>query len=96
MMRIIDVSHALWLRHIDLRKMPIEKDIVDIKLANVLLTIKCNAKHSMNGDEIYHERRSPLGKALLTSSWPMSYLRLSAMLSKVWTMMGFITRLKVL
>ena len=38
--------------------MPIEKSIVDIKLANSLLTIKCNAKHSTEGDGIYHETES--------------------------------------
>ena len=56
MMRIIGVSYALWLHHIDLvRKIPIEKDIIYIKLANSPLTIECNAKHSTNGDEIHHE-----------------------------------------
>ena len=53
-MRIIGVSHALRLRHIDLlRKMPIEKDIVDIKLANSPLVIECNSKHNTDSDEIY-------------------------------------------
>ena len=35
--------------------MPIEKDIVDIKLENSPHAIKCNAKHSMDGDGINHE-----------------------------------------
>ena len=56
MMWIVGISHALWLRHIDLlRKMPIEKGIIDIKLANSLLETECNAKHIMDGDEIKHE-----------------------------------------
>ena len=55
MMQIIGNSHALQLRHIDLlHKMSIEKDIVDIKLANSPLAIECNAKHSTNSDGIYH------------------------------------------
>ena len=59
MMQIMGVPHALWLRHIDLlRKMPIEKGIGDIKLANSPLAIKCTAKHSTNGDGIYHGTES--------------------------------------
>ena len=59
MMRIMDVSHALQLRHIDLpRKMPIEKGIVDIKLVSSPLAIEYNAKHSTNDDGIYHETKS--------------------------------------
>ena len=59
MMQIMGISHALWLCHIDLlRKMPIEKDIVDMKLANSSLASECNAKHSTDGDEIYHEIES--------------------------------------
>ena len=58
-MWIMGISHALRLRHIDLlRKMPIEKDIVDIKLANSPLVIECNAKHSTNGGGIYHGTKS--------------------------------------
>ena len=58
MMRIIGVSHAL-ICHIDLlSKMPIEKGIIYIKLANSPLAIKCNAKHSTEGDEIYHGTKS--------------------------------------
>ena len=38
--------------------MPIEKGIVDIKLANSLLAIQCNAKHSTDGDGIYHGTKS--------------------------------------
>ena len=59
MMRIINVEHALWLRHINLlREMPIEKDIVYIKLVKSPLTIEGNAKHSTDGVEIYHEIES--------------------------------------
>ena len=55
MMRIIGVLHALRLYHIDLfRKMPTEKSIIYIKMANFPLAIECNAKHSTDGDEIYH------------------------------------------
>ena len=57
-MWIIGVSHALRLRYIDLlRKMLIEEGI-DIKLANAPLAIECNAKHSTNGDGIYHGTES--------------------------------------
>ena len=59
MMQIIGVSHALRLCHIDLlRKMPIDKDIIYIKLANSPLAIEGNAKHSTDGDEIYHRTKS--------------------------------------
>ena len=59
MMQIIIVSHALRLCHIDLlRKMPIEKDIIYIMLANSPLAVECNAKHSTDGDEIYHGNKS--------------------------------------
>ena len=59
MMWIIDVLHALRLRHIDLlRKMPIEKCIIYIKLANSPLAIEFNAKHNTNGDEIYQGTES--------------------------------------
>ena len=59
MIRIIGVSHALRLCHIDLlHKMPIEKGIVDIKLANSPLAIECNAKHSTDGDGIYQGTKS--------------------------------------
>ena len=40
--------------------MSIEKDIVDSKLGNSLLTIECNAKHNRNGDRIYHGIKSPM------------------------------------
>ena len=53
-MWIIGVSHAFRLHH----KMPIEKGIIDIKLANSPLAIEGNAKHSTNGDEIYHGTES--------------------------------------
>ena len=59
MMRIINIAHALRLHHIDLfRKMPIEKDIIYIKLTKSLLAIEGNDKHSTNGDEIYHRTES--------------------------------------
>ena len=59
MMRIISVSHALRLRHIDfLHKMPVEKGIINIKLVNSPLASECNVKHSMDGDEIYHRTES--------------------------------------
>ena len=55
MMQIIGVGHALRLRYIDLlRKMPIEKDIIYIKLANSPLMVEGNGKHSTDGDRIYH------------------------------------------
>ena len=38
--------------------MPIEKGIVDIKLANSPLAIECNAKHSTDSDRIYHRTKS--------------------------------------
>ena len=59
MMRIIDVVHALQLRHIDLlREMPIEKDIIYIKLVKAPLAMECNAKNIMDNDEIYHRTES--------------------------------------
>ena len=59
MMLIVGVSHALRLRHIDLlRKITIEKGIVNIKLANSSLVIECNDKHSTNGDGIYQGTES--------------------------------------
>ena len=59
MTRIISVYHALRLHHIDfLHKMPIEKGIIDIKLANVALAIECKAKHSTEDDGIYHGTES--------------------------------------
>ena len=38
--------------------MPIEKDIIYIKLVKSPLAIEGNAKHSMDGDEIYHRTES--------------------------------------
>ena len=38
--------------------MPIEKGIVDIKLVNSSLAIEFNAKHSIDGDGIYHGTKS--------------------------------------
>ena len=61
-MRIIGVLHALRWRHIDLlRKMPIEKGIIYIKLVHSPLMIECNVKHNTDGDGIYHRIES-LGK----------------------------------
>ena len=58
-MWMIDVSQALRLHHIDLlRKMPIEKGIIDIKLANSPLAIEGNANHRTDSDGIYHETES--------------------------------------
>ena len=59
MVQIIGVAHALRLHHIDLlHKMPIEKGIIYIKLANSPLAIECNAKHGTNGDVIYYGTES--------------------------------------
>ena len=38
--------------------MPIEKDIIYIKLTNSPLVIECNAKHNTDSDGIYHETES--------------------------------------
>ena len=47
------------LRHIDLlREMPIEKDIIYIKLAMAPLAKECNAKNSTDIDGIYHGTES--------------------------------------
>ena len=60
-MWIIRIAQALRLCHTDLlRKMPIEKDIIYIKLENSPLMIECNAKHSMDSDRIYHGTESLL------------------------------------
>ena len=59
MMQIINVVHTLQLFHIDiLREMPIEKDIIYIKLVKSPLAIEGNAKHSTNCNEIYHKTES--------------------------------------
>ena len=59
MMRIIGMSHALRLCHIDLlREMLTEKDIIYIKLTNSPLVIECNGKHNTDGDGIYHGTES--------------------------------------
>ena len=53
------MSHALRLFHINLlRKIPIEKGIIYIKLANSPLALECNVKHNMDDDGIYHETES--------------------------------------
>ena len=55
MIQIIGVAHALRLHHIELLcEMPIEKDIIYIKLVKAPLTMECNALNSTNIDEIYH------------------------------------------
>ena len=44
----------MQLHHIDiLREMPIEKDIIYIKLAKASLAIEGNAKHNTDSDEVY-------------------------------------------
>ena len=59
MIRIINVVHTLQLRHIDLfREMPIEKEIIYIKLVKSPLSIEGNANHGMDSDEIYHRTES--------------------------------------
>ena len=55
MMWILGVAHTLWICHIDLLgEMPVEKDVINIKLAKAPLAIECNAEHSTNSDEIDH------------------------------------------
>ena len=57
-MWILGVAHTLRLRHIDLLgEMPVEKDVINIKLAKAPLAMECNAEHSMDGDEIDHETK---------------------------------------
>ena len=59
MMRIIGVTHALRLCHIDLLcEIPIEKGIIYIKLAKRPLAMECNVKNSTNNDGIYHGTES--------------------------------------
>ena len=59
MMWIIDITHALLLRHIDLlREMPIEKGIIYIKLAKAPLAMECNSKNIINSDGIHHRTES--------------------------------------
>ena len=59
MMWIISIAHALQLCHIDLlREMPIQNGIIYIKLAKSPLAIEGNAKHSTDGDGIYHGTES--------------------------------------
>ena len=38
--------------------MPIEKDIIYIKLANSSLSIECKTKHNIDNDEIYQGTKS--------------------------------------
>ena len=49
--------------------MPIEKGIVDIKLANSLIAIECNAKHSMDCDRIYHGSLMKINAWLLVKAF---------------------------
>ena len=35
--------------------MPVEKDVIDIKLAKAPLAMECNVEYSTDGDGIYHE-----------------------------------------
>ena len=77
MLRIISVAHALQLHHIDLiREMPIKEGIIDIKLPKSPLAIEGNAKHSTNGDEIYHRTKSLLkfNAQLLVIAFSMSFI----------------------
>ena len=58
-MQIIGVAHVLRLHHINLlREMPIEKDIIYIKLVKAPLTMECNVKNSTDSDGIYHRTES--------------------------------------
>ena len=53
MMWILGVAHILRLRHIDLLgEMPVEKGIINIKLAKAPLVMECNVEHSADGDGI--------------------------------------------
>ena len=59
MVLIISVSNDLRLCRINLlHKMPIEKDIIYIKLSNSLLAINRKTKHCTDGYGIYHRRKS--------------------------------------
>ena len=58
-MLILGVAHTLWLCHINLLgEMPIEKGVINIKLAKAPLVMECNAKHITNNDEIDHGTKS--------------------------------------
>ena len=55
MVWILGVEHTLLLHHIDfLDEMPVEKGVINIKLAKAPLAMECNAKHSTEGDGIDH------------------------------------------
>ena len=59
MMWILGVAQTLRLRHVDLLgEMPVEKVFIDKKLAKAPLAMECNAKHSTNGEGIYHGTKS--------------------------------------
>ena len=50
---ILGVAHTLRLRHIDLlSEMPVEKGIINIKLAKAPLAMECNVKHNTKDDRI--------------------------------------------
>ena len=52
-MWILGVAHILRLRYIDLlSEMPVEKDVINIKLAKGPLAIECKVKHNTDGDGI--------------------------------------------
>ena len=55
MMWILGVVHSLRLRQVDLLgEMHVEKVVIEKKLAKAPLAMEYNAKHSTNGDGIYH------------------------------------------
>ena len=59
MMWIPGIAHIMRLRHIDLLdEMPVEKVVIDKKLAKAPLVMECNAEHSTNGDGISHGTES--------------------------------------
>ena len=52
-------AHTLRLLHIDLLdEMPVEKGVINIKLAKVPLEMECNAKHNTDNDGIDHRIES--------------------------------------
>ena len=58
-MWILGVEYTIWLRHIDLfGKMPVEKGVINIKLAKALLAMEGNAEHNTDGDRIDHGTKS--------------------------------------
>ena len=58
MMWILGIVHTPRLHHIDLLgEMPIEKGVIDIKLAKAPLAMECNVEHNTDSDGIYHETK---------------------------------------